>query len=269
MYSGAKRFCKTTLLLLFVCLSHPDFLTAQDNLSTVGAQEVALTGNELWSKTIAYHDPQGKWATFSSKVHLVTTFSNGTYGEEEFEIRKSDDFYQSTRFAGKVKAVKGVRNGACFNAVDGNNKPSAAQIEEYGLDCEIVLQFMKEHQSCHFGLPMELKTPGVEAEGRVTWENFQGRKCYTLKLVGNPQVVKHPYYAGTWILYIDPVTYAMRGMRVQTEAFKAMGFYNCYIVAMGELEVGGIKMPQIRNYFREDDSYAVTDAFTFVKETNK
>jgi hypothetical protein len=38
---------------------------------------------------------------------------------------------------------------------------------------------------------------------------------------------------------------------------------------MGELEVGGIKMPQIRNYFREDDSYAVTDAFTFVKETNK
>lgn len=262
MSISTKRNYTVGFLSLFVCAC---FALPR----TVSAQEVTITGKELWAKTIAYHDPQGKWATFSGKVHLVTTFSNGTSSEEELEVRKPDDFYQSTRIAGNVKAVKGIKNGACFNAVDGNNKPSAAQIEEYYLDCENVLQFMKEHHSCHLGLPMELKTPGVEAEGKVTWENFQGRKCYALKLIGTPQAVKHPYYAGTWILYIDPVTYAMRGMRVQTEAFKAMGFYNCYIVAMGELEVGGIKMPQIRNYFSEDDSYALTDAFTLVKEAKK
>ena len=261
MNISTKRNFTVGFLALFICacLALP---------SSLSAQEVTITGKELWAKTIAYHDPQGKWAAFSGKVHLVTTFSNGTFGEEELEVRKPEDFYQSTRVAGNVKAVKGVRNGACFNAVDGN-KPSAAQIEEYSLDCENVLQFMKEHHACHLGLPMELKLHGMEAEGKVISENFQGRKCYALKLVGKPGVVKHPYYAGTWILYIDPVTYAMRGMRVQTEAFKAMGFYNCYIVAIGELEVGGIKMPQIRNYFREDDSYAVTDAFTLVKEEKK
>lgn len=269
MSIATRIIYKASLLPLLVCAcwALPHSLWAQDSLASAGAQEAAITGKELWAKTIAYHDPHGNWKTFVGKVHLVSTLTD-SYGEEELEMRKPDDFYQSTRLTEKIKAAKGVKHGACFNAVNDNQNPSAEQIKEYDLDCESA-RMMKEHHTCHLGLPMELKLQGMEAEAKVTWENFQGQKCYVLKLVGKPEAVKHSYYAGTWILYIDPVTYAMRGMRVQTEGFRAFEVYNAYIVVMGEIEVGGIKIPQIKNYFDEDDSHWLTDAFTVVKEAKK
>jgi hypothetical protein len=72
--------------------------------------------------------------------------------------------------------------------------------------------------------------------------------------------VKHPYYEGTWTLFIDPESYAMRGFRVQNELFSDI---SC--TYEGELEVGGVRMAQAKTCY-QDDVYFATDIFSYVAD---
>lgn len=52
-------------------------------------------GREVWDRVIAYHDPGSNWPNFQGNVHIVTTWPNGTFAEEELELRRPDDYRQS------------------------------------------------------------------------------------------------------------------------------------------------------------------------------
>jgi hypothetical protein len=220
--------------------------------------DMKLTGQQLWEKCISYHDPEGKWLVFEGKVHINTIRSKSDIsGAEILQIQKPEDFYQSTIIDFDVKAIKGIKEGKCFHAVNGNYEPSDEQIEKYKISCEDA-SISKEHHTCHFGLPMQLKTSGVVVQEKVKSEIFYGTICHVLTLIGETSAVKHPYYEGTWQLYIDPVSYAMKGLRWQSEEHS--GIYEVFI---NELEVGGIIMPQVKVVFmNEDDSHYYTDIFT-------
>jgi hypothetical protein len=151
-----------------------------------------------------------------------------------------------------------IKNEECFHSVNGN-KPSDEDIKKFNLSCENTKEY-KEHHTCHIGLPMELKLAGVQVQDEVEKVEFQGNDHLALRLDGYVDKVKHPYYAGSWTLYVDPNTYAMKGMD-----FKSPD-WNVYFIAHGEIEVNGIKMPMIKNYFNsKDDSHRFTDNFTLVK----
>ena len=222
-------------------------------------KDPVLNGPELWQKTIAYHDPDGIWEKFNGKVHLISVHANGNVYNEELEIQKEKNFYQSKRFVKDVIAIRGIRDGKAFYSVNGNNNPSKDEIKRYNLSTARIQQH-KEHHTCHIGLPMELKSAGVEVLDKVENVEFRGKNCYALSFRGDPQKVKHEYYAGDWTLYIDPETFAMVGVNFNSED------WNSYFVAHGEIEINGIKMPMIKNYFNKNDSYRFTDNFTKVKK---
>lgn len=219
----------------------------------------ALTGPQVWDRVIAYHDPSGNWSNFHGKVHIVTTWPNGTWGQEELELRRSENFYQSTQYHGEVRTTKGVRDGECFHALNDNASPTPEEIKQYGLDCESIEMF-KEHHTQHFGLPMELKNAGVAVEETVTRTELLGTPVYALNFTGETDTVSHPYYLGAWTIFVDPQTFAMRGIRVKSERF---GDSTCSYD--GELEVEGVRMPQVKTC-RRDGKLFLTDTFAYRRE---
>jgi uncharacterized protein (TIGR02246 family) len=177
---------------------------------------VQMTGQELWDKVISYHDPGGIWENFSGKVHLVTTHNRGGFNEEEIELDKSAKMYRCLRFDGNIVATKGVKAGECFRSINGRTDVSQDEMQKYRMSCDDCKQF-NEHHTCHIGLPMELRTSGVDVETDVRIVNFHGTTFYALRFNGGSDAVKHPYYQGKWTLYIDPVSFAMRGAEHEQE----------------------------------------------------
>ncbi|MDR8389570.1 DUF6503 family protein [Aliifodinibius sp. S!AR15-10] len=251
-----------SMIFLVTTINYVDRENEVEAFSTQAIEPMAestISGSKLWERTINYHDPNHNWSNFSGKIHMVTTFSNGTFSQEELEIHNPDEFYQSTLLEGSSKAVKGVKKGECFNAVNGDENVNEEQINQYNIGCESAFLF-KEHHTAHVGLPMELKVAGLKIQEELVEKvNFEGRECYALQLIGQSEEVRHPYWEGIFTMYTDVDTYAMHGFK------REGGLYPGYFVAVGELELEGIRMPQVKNYFSlEDSSHLLTDVFTYV-----
>jgi len=92
---------------------------------------------------------------------------------------------------------------------------------------------------------MMLKTSGMTIGKDVGTVQFDGRNCNMLVFTGAPEKVKHSYYECKMILFIDPGTFAMRRVRWVNEKEHV----DVYIVMVGELNIGGIKMPQVKTCF--------------------
>lgn len=226
----------------------------------VALTEVSLTGPEVFDRTTAYHDPQGKWDQFAGVVRLTTGMSNGRPSYEYLELDNSKDWYQSTRVRGETVVVQGMRGEECYLKVNGNKNPPEEQIKQYGRSEERT-RFAREHHSGHIGWPIRAKAAGMKADDAVEQTELRGRPVLAVNLSGDPAAVPHPYWAGNYTLYVDPQTYEMRGVRWENE--KQSGL----VMMEGEIEVGGVKMPQVKSvYDANDGSLQYTDLFTNVQE---
>ncbi len=223
---------------------------------------VPLTGDEVWDQTIAYHDPQGTWADFAGAVRLVTAWADGTTrGLEYIEVDNAAGAYRATFRRSDVVTVKGIENGACYRSVNGNESPSDQEVEQYALSCEDAFEF-QQHHGAHLGFPMIARQGGLKAEGPVTRELLRGSPVLAVPLVGDSATVQHPYWASRWTLYVDPDTYAVRGYRWENDAHPGQLW-----IVEGELDVNGIKMPQVKNVYRnEDGRLQFTDLFSHIGE---
>ena len=139
-----------------------------------------------------------------------------------------------------MRAAKGVSAGECFNSVDGDATPSEEQVEQYNISCESA-RSMRPHHAGHIGMPMALKEAGVMAEDAVRVVDFDGIRCFAVELRGESGAVSDPYWEGTGSLYINPHNYAVRGRLWQSERLPPQ-----YFVAVGELDVNGVRMPQVK-----------------------
>ena len=217
-----------------------------------------MTGEEIWDKTIKYHDPDGKWATFSGKVQLATSMDNGYHGSEEIEIDNTNGTYMSTRIVDGVKVTKGTREENCFLAVEGKDTDAQSDKEKYDFDCDGAI-FTKQHHSSHIGMPMALKAAGAEVDSDVSMVTLSGKEYYAIRFTGNANDVVHPHWESARTLYIDPETFAMYGVKFESE------FDGAYTYTEGEFNVNGIRMAQAKIFFRSDGSFWGTDVFSQVE----
>jgi len=246
-----KLFVTISLVFAMNCL-----LYAQDKQT----EETDILGQELWEKTIAYHDPHGKWDSYEGIMHMVTVIGKNRVVEEVIEINKAENYYKCTRIDGDVKAIKGIKNSKFFCAINEDTDPSEELIKKYGLTKDNTSGF-KEHHTCHFGLPMELKTSGITVEDKVVVVEFDGRKCYALTFIGMADRVTQAYYEGKLILYVDMFTFAMRGIDSEPTEYPKN-----YTILSGVIEVNGIKIPHVKSTFRsEDDIHLWSSIYTTIK----
>jgi len=96
---------------------------------------------------------------------------------------------------------------------------------------------------------MQLKSSGLTLNDKVEINKFQGQDCFALSFSGDSTKVVSDYFKGNeWTVYIDQVTYLLKG-------YKSKGTFNWISSFSGYFSVGDIQIPLTRiNYNTVDNS---------------
>lgn len=240
---------KTKIALLLYLF--PVFLAAQDPTSYLSPQQVM-------SYVIQYYDPADIWDHYRGEMHLYTLRPEGNVSEEDLVIDNASDFYQSTVYTNGTEVVRRMVKGDVYFSIDGRTDITDDERNTYGLD-EENMRWYFHHHSMHFGLPMHLRDQGVDLKPKVRRETFNGKKCLVLTFAGMPGEHTSPYFADPIHLYVDPADYSVEGIWYENQINQ---YPSSYVIFNEEIQVGGIRIPKVRTYYRKaDSSYWFTDAF--------
>jgi hypothetical protein len=243
-----SKIMKNTLrnaskILLFLFLVS---LTSKN--SQCQAQLFKKRGQDIWERTIAYHDPYNKWNSYTGILQEITVFANNHYVQETIEINKPDDYYLSTVFQSFGIIKRGMDKGKYFFSLNGNQDVPAAIKNDFGLSEAGIIGFREQHMG-HFGLPMHLKSSGMKVQRKAKVVDFEGRKCFELSFIGTPETVINKYYEGKLILYIDTKFYSMRGLKWEPARKPAY-----YVVFSKEIEINGVRIPHVMSCYRVENN---------------
>ena len=235
MKKSVSILCKL-LLTYFVVLS-------ASNNGYSQTQKSKLRSQDIWEKSISYHDPAGIWDSYKGKMLEVTVFANNNVVEETIEINKPEDYYLSTVFRDTRTIKRGMDKGKYFFSLnDDPNVPENIR-NNWGLSESGIARYKQSH-TCHFGMLMHLKSTGMKIQENVNVVDFEGRNCYELTFIGIPDQVINELYSGKWFLYIDTKSYSLRGVKREFNDYPAM-----YTVNSEEIEINGIKIPHIQTVY--------------------
>ena len=158
---------------LIVCVSLCAFLwgSAQD-----------FTAEELLDRSIAYHDPQGKWASFQAEFTVEmetpnrpkrTTLLEMDFPKERFKSSVTQNGIHTAALLEKESVHTGMREVLIFRFSD-----EIAQ--EQRLNCERTTK-MRNYYVYLYGLPMKLKDPGTKIAPKAFKKRLKGEEFWCIK----------------------------------------------------------------------------------------
>ena len=210
-----------------------------------------LTASELLDKSIAYHDPQGKWAQFQGTFTVIMTTPSRAERTSEITIDLPNEYFKSTVRQNENEIISELRQGKCSYTFNGNTKYSAEIAEQHRLNCDRTTT-MRNYYTYLYGLPMKLKDPGTQLHPKVEQVTFQGETLYRLRVDYEEEVGKD-----RWYFYFDTFSFQLRHYQFYHDESANDGEY---IVMDEEAEIAGIKMPQTRAWYtNKDKRYLGTD----------
>ena len=213
------------------------------------AQE--LTAQELLDKSIAYHDPEGKWANFKGGFTVQMETPKRPVRTTKIELDFSQQYFKCEVERGGVKTTAEWKAGQCAHRLEGSTTFTVAQAKEHGLNCERTNK-MRDYYVYLYGLPMKLKDPGTQLDPKVYTKIFKGKSYYCLKVTYDEKVGKD-----IWYFYLDKTTSQLRHYQFYHNEAENDGEY---ILLSGEANIGGIKIPKDRAwYMNADNRYLGTD----------
>ena len=215
------------------------------------AQGDATTGPGLLQQAIRYHDPNGEWASFANTLTLEERRPNGEVYETFVTLDNTAGSFQYRRDDGDNLVIKRVVAGECFASLNGSETFDDEQEEAHRLSCEEV-ERSRNFYLFLWGLPMKLRDPGTIVAESVAREEFEGQEVLSVRVTYEEDVG-----SDTWYFYLDPLSYRMVGYRFYHDEAANDGEY---IVLRDEYQLGGLRIPQSRSWYRNDDgSYLGTD----------
>lgn len=208
-------------------------------------------GQQLLDKTIAYHDPEGKWSSLKAHLYLSSTDTAGKEAPFELEIDNTAGYFSHITRADGKEIVKGLSNGKEFYLINGKSEISEEDRKKYELTPEGV-KWVHSFYGYLYGLPMKLKDKGAMVSDTVSTEAFNGKTYQTLKVTYEPGMGKE-----VWTFFLDPATAAMEAYRFMFAPGSDEGEY----ILLGEtLDVEGIRLPKVRKwYLVKGNQYLGTD----------
>ncbi|MGB3607856.1 MAG: DUF6503 family protein [Psychroserpens sp.] len=218
------------------------------------AQE--LNGPELLEKSIAYHDPNGKWATFNAQLHIVMESPNNTNRDSKVVINLPKSYFYVQSKRDNVMSSYTLNKEECTITLNGSNRISEADKKEHNLSCERAKMY-KNYYTYLYGLPMKLKDDGTIIGQNIARKTFKGKDYLVLKASYEESVG-----SDVWFFYFNTETYAMEIYQFfKTDAngnlLKDSGEY---IVLTETKTINTIKLPKNRAwYYNKDDVYLGTD----------
>lgn len=213
------------------------------------AQE--LTAQELLDKSIAYHDPEGKWANFKADFTIQMETLKRSVRTTKIELDFPQQYFKSEVERGGVTITAELKAGQCTHRLEGSTTFTAAQAKKHGLNCERTIK-MRDYYVYLYGLPMKLKDPGTLLDSKVYTKTLKGVSYHCLKVTYDEKVGKD-----TWYFYLDKTTAQLRHYQFYHNEAENDGEY---ILLSGEVNIGGIKMPKDRAwYMNANNRYLGTD----------
>ena len=214
-------------------------------------QAQQITAQELLDKSIAYHDPEGRWDNFKGGFIVKMETPNQPLRTTKITLDFPQQYFKSNVERGGVSTTAEWKAGQCSHWLEGSTTFTATQAKEHGLNCERTNK-MRDYYVYLYGLPMKLKDPGTQLDSKVYTKTLKGVSYYCLKVTYDEKVGKD-----TWYFYLDKVTAQLRHYQFYHNEVENDGEY---ILLSGEENIGGIKMPKDRAwYMNADDRYLGTD----------
>ena len=222
--------------------------------SLLFAQE--LTGKALLSKSIAFHDPEGKWESFSGSFEVYMEMPDRPERTSKIIIDLPSEYFKVIAESDSVTTGYTIDKGKCSISLNGKTELSKAELFEHDLSCDRA-ELYKNYYTYLYGLPMKLKDAGTQVSDTVERKNFRGKDYLVLEVT----------YAKTvgsdiWYFYFDPETYAMEIYQFfKSDENGNMIPKSGEFILLSEYEtIDSIKMPKVRAwYYNKDDSYLATD----------
>ncbi len=200
----------------------------------------SLTSRELLDRSIAYHDPQGRWARGAFQITDQSTRPDGTTRRTVLRFDNSRGrFEMETVRDGRTLAIV-VENDKAEARLDGKADLSAEDIQRHRLAPEQLLGWRNFYLYV-WGLPMKLKDPGTRLDPKVKEMDFHGRAAYELRVTYDESVGKD-----TWYFYLDRETHALVGHRFH----RASAGDGEYTVFSEELSGQGLRLPRVRKWHK-------------------
>jgi len=210
-----------------------------------------LTGQELLTKSIQYHDPNGNWETFDGTLQITMETPNNANRVSTIKINLPKEYFYVKATRDDKTTEYTVEKNDCKIAFNGKTDISDEVIKENNLSCKRA-NLYKNYYTYLYGLPMKLKDEGTMIEPKVLKKTFKGKEYLVLKATYKEGVGKD-----TWYFYFDPKTYAMEVYQFFKDETKNDGEY---ILLTEEIVVNGIKMPKKRAwYYNKNNGYLGTD----------
>jgi hypothetical protein len=203
-----------------------------------------MTGSELLDKTIAYHDPNGNWATLGTKITFAEDERNGKMIKQIVEFKNGGDYFKGYRSDGEHEVVQLLDGEICTLTLDGSSDITDEEREKHRLNPDRA-KMMRNYYVYLYGLPMKLKDKGTQIDEKVTRAEFMGKEYLKLKATYDAAVGKD-----TWYFYIHPETYEMSAYQFFHDESTNDGEY---ITLEGMVEVDGIKIPKQRTWYMNID----------------
>ena len=200
-----------------------------------------LSGRELLDRSIAFHDPEGKWGRVSATLVIDQETPNRSTRPSKVLIdNKNGVFELNTIRGGHHIFLKVDASDSCHYSVDWRSNISRSQADSLGLNNDRIRR-NRDYHNYLYGLPMKLKDKGTQLADEVTEGFFMGKKVLSLRVTYDQSVG-----SDIWYFYFDPGTYALTGYRFYHDEAKGDGEY---IVCTGMSIQNGLRIPKDRAWY--------------------
>ena len=257
-WSAAWTLAATCLLAAFALPNA--VVSAFASSAAFAPATVALDAADVLARSIAYHDPERRWAHSSWRLQLRSTRPIAGPTETSIVIDNvAGRFHMERDRFGNVTETT-VTGDECWTRLNGSSEITEEQTRRFSLDCE-AMKRMRNYHIFLYGLPMKLTDPGTRLDPEARETSFQDQDVLALKVTYDEEV-------GTdiWDFYFDPSTYALVGYGfVQTDGDKE------YVVLVREAQGDGVRLPKVRTWFdvNADDRLLGTDTIVSIERISR
>ena len=210
-----------------------------------------ISAEDLLKKSIAYHDPNGQWATFEGQLIVEMETPSRPLRHTELEISLPNNYFKSDVQQDGVTTTSVWDKGKCQHFFEGDSDISEDIAEKYRLNCERTNK-MRNYYTYLYGLPMKLQDPGTRLYPIVEKKEFMDDTYYCLR-------VDYDEAVGTdrWYFYFDTATYQLRHYKFYHDETQNDGEY---ILLADEVVLNGMRLPKIRSWYTNaDNTFLGTD----------
>ena len=195
----------------------------------------------LIAKSIAYHDPDGRWDTGEVALRIMESRPNGVTRAVEVGMAPGSGAMEVSRETDSATLTFAVAGEQILSrAVDGSEDLDEEALAEHGLDSERVM-WLRNYYLFVWGLPMKLRDPGTIVDPEPAADSFDGQEALKVRVTYDPEVG-----GDTWYFYFAPDTARLVGYRFYHDESANDGEY---IHLEGEIGSGGLRLPAKRSWF--------------------